>query len=313
MSDQATMQSPSVEDRALNALFGEPSAPQKKQPVQQEMQQPDPEQGQSPEVDAQAEGQPQEPDFEEIEYEGERFQVPKKLSKAIMQERDYTQKTQSLAETRKAVELTQQQFKLAQEQQQFLDSVQSDVDTIRNIDAYLKQPIDWQSMPVEELIRKRAEIDTLQQKRNELHSELSRKEQDFRGSLQKKNEELQKTAREVLARKIPGWNAEMEKSVKDWAISQGFTSEEVGAILNPVHAETLYKAHQYDKLVANKSLAAQQAKSAAPIGKPNSANPMPQDVKDKLSFNKQLKQTAHGSFEQKQLVERRLGSMFAKR
>lgn len=307
MSDQATMQSPSIENRAASALFGEPQQKRIEQPPQFQQ---EPEQ---PEVSAEQQGEPQAPEFEEVEYDGERFQVPPKLKKGLMLNEDYTKKTQELAESRKAVEISQSQAKMLHEQQKFLDSVAADVDQIKLMDQYLRQPIDWQSLPVEELIRKRAELDQIQQRRNELHAEVGRKETEFKGSLRSQQEELQRKSREVLTRKIPGWNAEVEKDVKDWAISQGFTSEEVSAILNPVHAETLYKARQYDKLVANKTAAQQQASQAAPMGKPGSANAMPQAVKEKLSFQKALKSTTFGSQEQKQLVEKRLGSLFAKR
>jgi hypothetical protein len=46
----------------------------------------------------------QEPDLIEVDYDGNRYKVPKALEKAIMQERDYTQSKQSLAEERRSFE-----------------------------------------------------------------------------------------------------------------------------------------------------------------------------------------------------------------
>jgi hypothetical protein len=43
------------------------------------------------------------------------------------------------------------------------------------------------------------------------------------------------------------------------------------------------------------------------------SNPMSQQTKDKLAFNKMLKGTAPGSFERKQAVEARAASIFEKR
>jgi hypothetical protein len=302
MSDQAPEQSLSVEQRAAS-LFGQPEKPQ---------QQPQQEQGDQQE--APIEGQEQQaPEFEEVEYEGERFQVPPKLKKGLMLNKDYTQKTQEHAERVKMFELREQELKLAAEQKAFTESVSQDLDQIRLIDAYLAEQVDWNSLGVEELIRKRAEREQVQERRSRLQAELSRKEGEFRNSLQGQYEELHTKTREVLAKKIPGWNAEVEKDVRDWALSQGFTAQEVSAIRNPVHAETLYKARQYDKLVAQGKTAAQQASQAAPMAKPGSVNPMPQAVKDQLNFRKALSKTAHGSAEQQRLVTQRAGALFAKR
>ena len=43
-------------------------------------------------------------DDEEIDYEGEKYRVPPKLKDAFLRMADYTQKTQEVAETRKAIE-----------------------------------------------------------------------------------------------------------------------------------------------------------------------------------------------------------------
>lgn len=324
MSDQAPAQSPTVEQRLADWLMPPKQPPQPQQIKWTGAQPPtewpsqsstgsDPQPEQQEAQAEQLEGQEQAPEFEEVEYEGERFQVPPKLKKGLMLNQDYTKKTQEVAEQRKAVEISQQQFKLQQQQQQFLDSVQSEVDQIKLIDRYLDQPVDWRNMGTEELQKLQMEQMELTKQRNKLHAELSRKEAEHMASLQGQQEELRRQSREILSRKIPGWNAEVEKDVKEWAISQGFTSEEVSAILNPVHAETLYKARQYDKLVANKTAAQQQASSAMPMAKPGSANPMPQAVKEKLAFNRALSKTAPGTADHQRLVVQRAGSLFSKR
>lgn len=65
--------------------------------------------------DETAEGEEQEPEFAEIEYDGELFKVPKKLEKAILQEKDYTEKTQTAAEKSRALALREQEFEIEQE------------------------------------------------------------------------------------------------------------------------------------------------------------------------------------------------------
>lgn len=64
----------------------------------------------------------QDPDLDEIDFEGSRYKVPKALVPAIMKNQDYTQKTQTLAEERREFEEAVNSSREAFEQEQQLAS-----------------------------------------------------------------------------------------------------------------------------------------------------------------------------------------------
>src|SRR6185312_15652968 len=86
---------PSIEDR-IGAAMGIP---------------PDPEPGEEPAPDVEAEAEEAtEPTTFEVEVEGKKFTLPKELEKGFLQEKDYTQKSQSLAETRRLLDVQGEQL-----------------------------------------------------------------------------------------------------------------------------------------------------------------------------------------------------------
>jgi hypothetical protein len=85
---------PSIEERAAALFADEPQ----KEATQEEPKAPVAEEAEATETQA-----PEE--TFEIEVDGEKFALPKKLEKAVLQERDYTQKAQAIAEQRKQFEL----------------------------------------------------------------------------------------------------------------------------------------------------------------------------------------------------------------
>src|SRR5690349_14326658 len=96
---------PSVQDRIANIFGDQPSeAPAQDEPTQTEETQ----------AASETPGAPAPADETfEVEIDGEKFQLPKKLEKAVMQERDYTQKSQAVAEQRRQIELQQHQQRVA--------------------------------------------------------------------------------------------------------------------------------------------------------------------------------------------------------
>jgi hypothetical protein len=117
--------SPTLEQRAAS-IFGDAPKPQPKPQPQQVRQavQPDEQTDQAPTPEDATNESPQgedstAPSFEEVEYEGELYQVPPKLKEAIIRQSDYTKKTQEVAETRKLIEHQQSQLRVAQQQAAF--------------------------------------------------------------------------------------------------------------------------------------------------------------------------------------------------
>jgi hypothetical protein len=84
------------------------------------------------------------------------------------------------------------------------------------------------------------------------------------------------------------------------------TEEELNSILDPRHVSILWKAQQYEKLKAQATPAANAAKNL----RTTPTNPMPQHVKDKLAFRKEVSKHALGSVPQQRLVKDRIAKLF---
>jgi hypothetical protein len=291
-----------LEDRVSNALFGTPK-PQAKAPQQE------PEQTQeAPEVEATQEAsEPVEETFE-YEAEGEKYILPKKLEKSFMQERDYTQKSQALADQRRLVEHREQQFRIRELQVKFDGEVANEVRQLQMIDQILDQPIDWRSMSTDEALRHKLELDGLEKQKAKLRETLQQKWGQFQQQTKQQRDELLNTARETLKKRIPNWSDDIAKQIREHARNEGYNEVELSSVEDPRQAITLWKAMQFDQLQAKATPAVTQARAV----KTTSAKPMPPATKDYLNYRKALSKTAENSPERRKVVEGRVASIFSR-
>lgn len=293
-SDQA--QGQSLQDRIASALGGgdpEPSVPE--QPT--ETAETASEGGQEPAAPVE--------EFFELEYEGEKFQLPKKLEKGFLQEKDYTQKAQSLADKARMLEHTQSQLRVASVAQQFRDSVQSDVQALAAIEAQENYILsNWRNLSEAD----RAELPRVTAQVAKAKADLQEKERAFLAQQRQTIESLQTQSLEIIRKAIPNWNDTTAKAVREHALNEGYTAEELGSIHDPRHAVTLWKAQQYDAMKAK----ATPVVPKSPVAKPGPSNPMPADVKDRLNYRKQIGKHAPGSPERQKLARERIASIFSR-
>ena len=250
-------------------------------------------------------------EFFELEIEGTKYQLPKPLEKAVMQERDYTQKSQKLSEQRKTFETLAEQSRIANMQAEFNKEISQELQQLQAFDAVLSQQsqVDWSSMTTEEMLKRKLQIDQWKEQRDAIRSGLETKYREWTGKRDEAIKALRAKANETAASRIPGWNEATQKAVREHALSEGYTEVELEqAGLDPRHWVTLWKASQFDQLKAKAAKTVTDVKSV----KTTPSNPMPQAVKDKLAFNKQLQKTAPNSSERKKLVENRIGAMFTR-
>ena len=294
--DQATEQS--MEDRIANQFGITDDAPQEIP------------------VEGQDEGEPSETPEEsadvEIEYEGETFKIPKKLEKAILQERDYTRKQQELADQRRQVEHERKVGQAHVMERQFHESVAGEIKQVEALDGYLKhlEGIDVRTLPIDDQIAHLAELSRVPRQREMLLKHIEGKRTEFERGVQDKINEIRQSARDALSKQIPGFNDEIMASLRNHAKTLGFTEQDVDGITSdPRSSSVLYKAMRFDQLQANKDAAIKKATSASPAIKPGSSNPMPQQVKDKLSFRKAMN-AAPNSQAKARLIEQRLAKSF---
>lgn len=194
-----------------------------------------------------------EPEFVEIEWEGETYSVPAKLKDGILRQSDYTKKTQEVAEQRKAIEARQAEIeRQAQMQRDHLQDVAELTSIDRQIEAY--DQIDWrqlQQADPQEFIRLDWERRSLVEQRNSKTEQLSKKQQE---ALAKQQQEVAKRREEGLAalkRDIPDWSDETAKRVSEYGTTTaGFTPQEIATVIDPRMVKVLDKARRWDQLQA---------------------------------------------------------------
>lgn len=296
--------SPSVEDR-IASMFGGGAPEAEAQP---EVAAPEAASQEAPEATAQ-EAAPESETFE-MEYDGEKFIVPKKLEKAFLQERDYTQKAQELADIRRTVETQQQQLRVANMQQEFQSKVATEIRDIGLYDAAIAeaQRMDWANMGTDEIIRKRLEIDQWKEQREALAKSVQGKYAEFDKSVQAEFQKLKESSQETLKKRIPQWSESLAKEVFDSASRDGYTKQELDQIIDPRHALTLWKAHMYDMSQKKASEAVRTVQSAQVKAK--SSKPMDAQTKELLNYRKQIKALPQGSQERMKMAEQRAARLF---
>lgn len=291
----------SVEDR-IASLFG--GAPREEQ-AQDEPVQSQSEAASEPQEGTEPEAPPAEETFE-LEIDGEKFTLPKKLEKGFLQEKDYTQKAQTLAEQRRSLELAQHQQRVAAMNADFQKEVAPDLQQLQMIDWAVSQKIDWSAMSTDEAFRKKLELDSLKDEKARLEKQIEGKRGDWANKQAQEIAKLRAQSLDTIKKRIPGWTDSTAKEIREFGLSEGMTEEELNSILDPRHVSILWKAQQYEKLKAKATPVAAAAKNV----KTTPTNPMPQHVKDKLAFRKEVGKHATGSHQQQQLVKDRIAKIF---
>jgi hypothetical protein len=303
-----------LEDRISSALFGTPKPqpkPQQSAPEEAPVEaNADADPADVSEVQEESAADPApEPETFEYEYEGEKFVLPKKLEKSVMQERDYTQKNQSLADQRRLVEVKEQQFRERELQQNFHNEIANEIRQMQMIDAVLEQPVNWQTMSTDDAFRHKIQLDELKQQRDKLAKAVDEKYQGYQKQQAETRAALQTKTLEALKSLIPSWGPEVAKEVTTHFRERGL-SEADFQFLNsrPEFVQAAWEAMQYRKLQSKAKPAVQQAK----VAKTTSAKPMPQSVKEHLNFRKQLAKAPEGSPERRKVLEARAASIFSR-
>lgn len=215
-----------------------------------------------------------EPEAITIEVDGETVTVNRdELKASYMRQKDYTRKTQELAEQRKAFEAEYQQ--IAGERQQYSQllgaleqqlqqttGAEPDWDTLRATDPieYSLQWTEWQRG---------------QQKRQLIAAEQQRMQQLAMVEQQKSMAQTLERERQALLAVVPEWkDAEKAKVEKAMVIEQGkklgFSEDELSQAIDHRAILALRKAALYDQLMSKKQVVDQSKPAPQKVVKPGS-------------------------------------------
>jgi hypothetical protein len=305
----------SIEDKIGDALWGN----QEQEAEEQESAGADDQATDDGEDGEQPEGQSDEVAEPQLEVDGEKW-TPSKLKAELDKARDYTRKTQTLADERRLFESTQ---RTVYEQQKFMESAQEEIKRLQSIESQLEQyrGVDLSQIDAEMLSRMSIAAGNLREERAKLKESIDGKRAEFQTNVVKMWDEMSAKAREVIVKNVPNWD-KIAPQIAQYAINEGFPYEHItghdrqsGArigpgVVDPTFARMLHKAMQWDQLQATKSATMAKAKNAPPLAKPGASNSLPNDRVQTLQFKKALKGAGSDSRRAELIGDRVMGKFF---
>jgi hypothetical protein len=221
----------------------------------------------------------EEPQRFKVKVDNEELEVTlEELQQGYSRTKDYTKKTQALAETRKAIEAERARI---EEAKQLRDTYAQRLQVIeqmlnQNPDnenlSELKEndPIGY-AIKVAERAEKDKQLQAVQAERQRLSQQQQQEQQEalkqhLAGEAQKLKEwipEFKDEARAEVAR----------RQIKEYAKSIGFSDQELANVYDARAVQTLYKAMQYEKLVKGKGVATKKVAEAPKTLRAGTSNP----------------------------------------
>lgn len=200
---------------------------------------------------------------EEVEHDGKKYKVPKALKPLLMMQGDYTQKTQALAEQRRAIEAQ------AQQTHQLVQQNIADIGKVASIDERLQQfsQLNWQALSEADPLQAQKlyfDYQQLKDTRVNVVSSIQQREAQHQTQQQQRMATEIEEGNKVLAKELPGWGAELAREILDFANKDlGYPMHELQQITDPRIVKVLYAA-----MIGNKVLKKQPTTKTAPEAKP---------------------------------------------
>ena len=220
-----------------------------------------------------------EPEIDEVEYEGKKYNIPKPLKDAVLRQADYTRKTQDLAK-----EKEETQRALADEKKAISEQArvhQDDLKAVGEIYSLQKtiseyEKVNWQDLyaratTVQELAQIRgleAEYhktkDALAKAAGEFQQKRTQRELDS----QRESAKLIEQAHAAVAKDIKEWSPEYFNKLVDFGTKElGYKAEEAKGVSDPRALKTLRLAFIGAQALKKEAAAARAAaaESAQPL------------------------------------------------
>ena len=199
-------------------------------------------------------------DLYAVTINGEEHTIPlDELLKGYSRHSDYTRKTQELSEHRRQIEAHHQQWsaevqQIQTERQQYVTALQN---VVENSAGTLDQfaTVDWESLKNDnplEYITKRDEFRETQDKVRQAQFQQQQAHQAHQQESQRTHTRVLQEEHGKLVEALPEWKEaesrqKLGSEIKAYALTQGYTSEEIGSLVDHRSLMTLYKAMKFDK------------------------------------------------------------------
>jgi len=293
-----TQEAHSAAEQKIVGLFGgEPEKPATATPEPKDTPEPgQPEPGAEPTAggeppEAEAAGQeptPAQPEEVEVEIEGDKYLIPRKIADRFIHHADYTRKTMDLAEMRRATAAEREVLLL---DKAFSESTAEVRNEASMLDAQIAQyrRVDWEALDSEQLLKARARLDSLKERRAEIETTIAAERRKFDERLQGITAEARAAGQKYIEQHLPKFDASAKQSLFNYGVAEGYTREEMQKLMDPRLVVTMWKASQWDALQASKPSQLKRAANAAPTVRPGASQPKLSRVQQMNAAVKQAK------------------------
>ena len=230
-------------------------------------------------------------DEEEVEIDGEKLKLPKKVAEAVMRQQDYTKKTQEVAEKRRSVD-DRAQYLDAREQ--LLNSTFQEAAELQALQKQAEQfkAIDWNTLvsdDPQQALKLNFAHQQLQQQLAEKQGKVQHLVANAEAARKHHLEKQQELGRAELTRRLGKLSdADRTQTLKQ-GVDLGYTDSELATIADPRLFHALYKAAQWDAMQAQKPKAMQKVAEAPKAIK--QAAPTPQRQRTNQAALERLRTT----------------------
>lgn len=240
----------------------------------------------------------EEPQKFRVKAAGEEREVTlDELIKSYQLGTDYTKKSQAVAEDRKAVEAERQ---AVQEAKQMRDTYAQRLEMIEqmlqpqqeeNLE-YLKEtdPIGY-SVKVAEMVQREKQLGAVRAERERINQQ---QEHDRQMQMQHVvAEEMQKLSASLPEFADPAKGEAIRNDIRSYGKQMGFSENELAAVYDSRAVLTLYKAMQYDKLVASKPAITKKVNEAPRAIKPGVSKPRDSNTEELKKLKAKARNTGN--------------------
>jgi len=240
----------------------------------------------------------EEDDGELVEIEGKSYRVPKELKGMVLMHKDYTQKTQEVADQRRAVE---ERAQALQQREQVLGASFEKAVEFRQVQDRLAQfeALDWNALVDADPAQAQKLTIAYQQLQREAQAKLSELQQTQAQAQQLTETQRQQLLTEAMSdlrARLPGFGPKTVEQIRKAAEEHyGIKGEELDGLVDARHVHVLHDAMKWRELQAKRPQAMQKVAEAAPAIKPQAAPQKPrtnQAALDRLKKNGRVQDLA---------------------
>jgi hypothetical protein len=211
-------------------------------------------------------GEEEAEELDDLEHDGKQYRIPKALKGGFMMQADYTRKTQELAEGRRGLDSERDSFTKESEARRHSEKEIGRIAVMdEDLEAYRK--VDWAAFRAtnpEQAAAAFQDYSLLRDRRDELAGKVNRDIQQRTAEAQQSFAKRYDATNVVLAKDIKGWNQDTATKLREFALANGATQQDILTLaVNAPLVKLLHKAWLGDQLIAKQTAAAQKAKVAA--------------------------------------------------